>query len=86
MLELIGLGAVNFLYILLRAMQSRSIAFGRYPMIVLIGSLLGMFEVIYITTLAGRGSTLEIIATITISGVLGSLAAVWVTRAYRMEK
>jgi hypothetical protein len=82
MLELVLLGLVNYLYILLRALQSRSINYAKYHMIVAVGTMLGMFEVVYITQVASRGSTYGVIAAITISGILASLCAVWLTRKY----
>jgi hypothetical protein len=80
--ELVLLGVVNYLYILFRALQSRAVNYAKHLHIVLIGSTLGALETFYIITLAAQERSLDVVFTITLTGTLGCLSAVHITRRY----
>jgi len=83
--ELAILGLVNYLYILMRSIQSRSLAFGNIPALVGVGVCLGAFEVYYITALAMRGQDWEVFVVIALSSTAGSLTSMLITKNYKMD-
>lgn len=83
MLEYVGLAANTFIYILLRSLLSRSIAFGRYQYITVVGLVLGCSEVLYISSLANRGEDYLVIAVVAASGTLACLVSVWMTKSFK---
>ena len=82
MFEYLGLAANTFVYILLRALLSRSIAYARYDFITVVGLVLGCSEVLYISSLANRGDDLLVVGVVAVSGTLACLTSVFLTRSF----
>lgn len=81
-MDLVILGLVNYLYILFRSLQSRAINHAKYQHIAVVGSLIGMCEVFYISEVSTRGFSPPVVAIITTSGILACMSSVYITRGY----
>ena len=75
-------GGANFLWITLKALQQRNVAFGSIPLIWAVSYFLAAAEIVMVYTIASTGIVWSLIAVMGTTGALGCLFAIKLHEKY----
>jgi hypothetical protein len=77
MIQIFTMFGAMYVYVMLRAVQQRNVAFDNYAWVIPTSYCMAIVDVFIITFVAHQGWTLPIVAANGTGGALGALSAMW---------